>query len=96
MGKYDKIAKRLERIIKQFTESPNKADGLLIPEAAIKGTGHIWCYCAAKRTHIRIPRGTKVFIVEGKEDKHGKILIYTICGRLVEIEPDELINTGFD
>jgi hypothetical protein len=96
MGKYDKIAKRLERIIKQFTENPNKADGRLIPEAAIKGSGHIWCYCPAKKTLIRIPRGTKVFIVDDKEDRHEKILIYTICGRLVEIEPDELINTGFD
>ena len=80
MGKYDKIAKRLERIIKQFTESPNKADGLLIPEAAIKGTGHIWCYCAAKEHTFESHEEQKSLSLRAKKTDMEKYLYIPFAG----------------
>tara|TARA_R110000824_G_scaffold36415_8_gene113315 strand:- start:84 stop:227 length:144 start_codon:yes stop_codon:yes gene_type:complete len=45
---------------------------------------------------IKVKRGVGAYIVEGSHDEDDKILIYTILGKLVEINPKEIMFVGFD
>lgn len=67
-----------------------------VPEVAIRGIGYVMCFDYSKKMFIKIARGIKAYIVEPKMNAFGRITIYTFTGEVVEIEPDELINTGFD
>jgi|TARA_Y100000310_G_C20385491_1_gene670211 hypothetical protein len=95
MTKKNQESARLEQIIRQISGNV-KEDDLPVPEVAIKGRGYIWCYYPSKHEFIRIHRGIKAYIIDNKINKSGRILIYTLNGRVIEIEPNELINTGFD
>ena len=68
----------------------------LIPEVAIRGHGCIYCYAPDKRHFVNITRGIKAYILDESEDELGRVLIYTWSGQMVEIEPKELLHTGFD
>ena len=92
----EKMAARIKMILRQFEGTVKKDDGELIPEVAIKGSGgHVYCYHPTKKTFVRICRGTKAFVITGDENSE-KVLIYTFDGKMVEIEREELIETGFD
>jgi hypothetical protein len=93
MTKETDITERLEQIVKQAAGKVSRKVAP-IPEVAIKGTGYILCYHPSKRAFIRVSRGTKAHIV--KEEENNRVLIYTYSGLVVEIDADELIDTGFD
>lgn len=67
-----------------------------VPEVAIKGKGHIMCVKTSTRMFMRVSRGTKAYIIDPEMSSEGKVIIYTFSGDIVEISPEELINTGFD
>ena len=93
MTKETNINERLKQIVRQVAGKARKKD-TPIPDVAIKGTGYILCYQPSKHIYIRVSRGTKAYIIEEKEN--NRVLIYTYSGLIVEIELDELIDTGFD
>jgi len=93
MTKETDINERLKQIVRQASGKVGKKD-TPIPEVAIKGAGYILCYQPSKHIYIRVSRGTKAYIIEEKEN--NRVLIYTYSGLIVEIELDELIDTGFD
>lgn len=86
---------RLKAIFKQLRGEVEE-DTELIPEAAISGTGSIYCYQPFDKIFVKIERGIKIFILDEKEDSTGKILIYTFTGHIVKISAEEIIFTGFD
>jgi hypothetical protein len=65
----------------------------LIPEIAIKGTGYLFCYQPDSRSFVKIERGQKALIIEERTDTY---LVYTFDGFLVQINKDEILQTGFD
>jgi hypothetical protein len=85
----------IKQIIKQVSGDLSE-ENELIPEVAIDGTGEIWCWDPGHRTHRKIYRGVKAFILYEKYDNLGRTLIYTHAGDMVCIDPDILIHTGFD
>jgi len=91
-----KMEKRLKKILKQSTGALKDFDGDLVPEVAIRGEGHLWCYCISDKNLIKVIRGIKAHVVDEKLTESGKLLIYTGTGDLVEIDEEELIYTGFD
>jgi len=93
MAKETDISDRLKQIVRQASGKAGRKEAL-IPEVAIKGTGHIFCYHPSKHIFIKVSRGTKAHIVEEKEN--DRVLIYTYTGLIIEIESGELIDTGFD
>ena len=93
MTKEADISERLKQIVRQTSGKAGQKE-VPIPEVAIKGVGHILCYQPSKHIYIRVSRGTKAYIIEEKEK--NRVLIYTYSGLVVEIESDELIDTGFD
>jgi|TARA_R100001163_G_scaffold21559_1_gene18352 hypothetical protein len=85
----------IKKIIKQISGDLTEDDSLL-PEVAIDGSGEMWCWDPAHRTHRKIYRGVKAFILYEQYDSLGRTLIYTHAGDMICIEPDELIHTGYD
>ncbi len=90
-----KIDDRLAIIARQITGKMRSTDEL-IPEVSIKGSGDMVCWCPGKRCFIKVSRSQGAYIIDGKENEYGRILIYTHSGHIVEIEPKELINIGYD
>jgi|TARA_Y100000310_G_scaffold294960_1_gene325867 hypothetical protein len=95
MTKKGQTEERIEQIIRQITGKVEE-DCMPVPEVGIKGNGDIWCYHPTKRIFIKVTRGTRAYIVDDKENEYNRVLIYTFSGAIVEIEPEELIETGFD
>jgi hypothetical protein len=85
----------VKRLIKQISGNLTEED-ILIPEVAIDGSGEAWLWDPANRTHRKIYRGVKAFILYENYDNFGRTLIYTLGGDMVCIDPDELIHTGYD
>lgn len=91
-----KIEKQLKRIIKQLSGKVEEDGSDLVPEYAITGRGEMFNYSPMEKKIIKIHRGTKVYILDERENYQGRILIYTHNGDIVEIEKKELDYTGFD
>ncbi|HHZ96453.1 MAG TPA: hypothetical protein EYN67_13080 [Flavobacteriales bacterium] len=89
--------RRIKQIVRQFSGTLLEDEvEELIPEYAIIGTGYLFCFDPSKKRFVKVSRGSKAFIVDENINMAGRILIYTFNGELVEIEPDELLYTGFD
>ena len=95
MAKKDTKSDLVKRIINQISGNITEDDELL-PEVAIDGSGETWCWDPVGRTHKKIYRGVKAFILYENYDNFGRTLIYTYGGDMICIEPDELIHTGYD
>ena len=82
-------------ITKQLGGSPEEEQELF-PDYGIKGTGAMYCYQYGTRAYIKIARGQKVWIIDDEKDHLNRVLIYTSCARIVEIDFDELLCTESD
>jgi uncharacterized protein YlaN (UPF0358 family) len=83
----------LRKILKQLAGDVHNIDGALVPEMIIQGEGIMYCYSPHNKEHVKVGRGTRVYLIEQND---GKALIYTFEGHVVEIEEEELIYIGFD
>tara|TARA_A100001011_G_scaffold399638_1_gene509278 strand:- start:9491 stop:9805 length:315 start_codon:yes stop_codon:yes gene_type:complete len=98
----DELKSRIKLAIEQLNgkipyKNQEEIDKIeLLPEVAIKGTGIKFCFSPGKRRFVKICRGQKAYIIDDIESNSDKCLIYTWDGFLVEIELDELSETGFD
>ena len=95
MAKKDSNTELVKRIIKQVSGNLTEEDEL-IPEVAIGGSGEVWLWDPAHRTHRKVYRGVKAFVLYENYDNFGRTLIYTHGGDMVCIDPDELLHTGYD
>ena len=95
MGSYAVYDEILERLYKQLSGKITE-DDILVPEAAIKGSGYIWCLKPSPVQVVRIPRGIKCYIVDDQKDALERIKVYTTLGHIILISEEELIYTGFD
>lgn len=85
----------LKRIFNQLSGKIKESDEL-VPEVAIKGRGHLWCYDPTQKQVILIARGIKCYILNSIKDDLERILVYTTANNVILIEESELIYTGFD
>jgi len=91
--------KKIKLFIEMVTsQASGKTEDLeeLIPEYGICGTGYLFCLEYNTRNFTRVSRGQKVYVVDDKRDDLNRVLIFTNCGKLVEIDVEELIYTEFD
>lgn len=82
------------RIIKQISGTLD-ADDELVPEYVILGDDYIFCFEPSSRTFVKVEAGQKAYRLSAVKNKE-RLLIYTSCGRIVEIEKDKLFYTEFD
>tara|TARA_R100000900_G_scaffold34796_2_gene28366 strand:- start:175 stop:462 length:288 start_codon:yes stop_codon:yes gene_type:complete len=95
MAKKNSSTELVKKIIKQISGNLTEEDEV-IPEVAIDGSGEVWLWDPANRSHKKVYRGVKAFILYENYDNFGRTLIYTHGGDMVCIDPDELIHTGYD
>ena len=95
MAKKNSSTELVKKIIKQISGNLTEEDEI-IPEVAIDGAGEVWLWDPANRSHKKVYRGVKAFILYENYDNFGRTLIYTHGGDMVCIDPDELIHTGYD
>ena len=86
----------IKRIIRQLSGRLEEDDGPLVVPSIIIGDGFIWCYNPISRDMIRIRRGTKVFVVDGRLDEKNRVMIYAETGEIALIEQKELLVLGFN
>ena len=77
-------------------EEGKENGGELIAPVLIKGEGDIWCPHVTQKRVVRIPRGTKAYILSEEMDELGRIVIYSTLGEMVAIDPDEIVEVGFN
>ena len=96
------MARQIKNIKELVTRLVNQMSGEideklpLIAEYGICGTGFLCCLEYTTRSYIKICRGQKAFLLDEWQDDLNRVLIYTNCGRIVEIAIEELIYTEFD
>ena len=94
--KVDKTkAAYFKRLLDQMAGNPSE-DHPLIPEYCISGEGDMWCYDPADRNFKRVARGTIVYILKEDYDYKGRILVYTMDGLTVCVDPDDLFVMGLN
>ena len=92
----ENIAAIAKQVAKQIGGNPIE-DVPLIPEYGIVGSGgSLYCYEYGTRAYVKIDRGQKVYLIDGEVNHINRVLIYTSCGRIVEIEIGELLYTECD
>ena len=96
MGRQVKNIKELvSQLINQMAGDADESIPLL-PEYCIVGSDFLYCLEYSTRSYIKISRGQKAFVLDEEVDHLNRVLIYTNCGRIVEIDVDELFYTEFD
>ena len=90
------ITNKVKKVLKQLSGEVTAEDGDLIAPHFIIGDSDIWCYQPTNRNFIKISRGIPVYILCESYDIRGRHLIYTTDGNMVLIEPDEIVELGFD
>jgi hypothetical protein len=97
MSNLKEIKEKVKIIIKQIAGSLDEDDELL-PEIAIKSAdkNYLYCYQPYERTFTKVIRGQKAFIIDDTLDDRERILIYTLTGKIVRIDKDEILHTGYD
>ena len=91
----EKIKDIAKLVTKQIGGSPEE-DQEMLPEYGIEGSGILYCYEYNTKLHVKVNRGQKAWIIDDERDFLNRVLIYTNCGRIVEIDFDDLICTEAD
>ena len=86
---------RLKQIIRQFEGSTTKKNKFLVKPSKIICKGHRWYYVPAKRKHVKINCGIKVYVVDYELDDFDRILVYD-GSNLFAAPQDEVIDLGFN
>jgi len=84
----------LQQIIKQLSGEIDETKRL-VPEYTIPGKGYLFCLQPSSRSFIKINKNQKVFVLD-QIIGSDKLLIYTSCGKIVEIHKDKLYLTDSD
>tara|TARA_Y100000004_G_C8873276_1_gene394279 strand:+ start:213 stop:509 length:297 start_codon:yes stop_codon:yes gene_type:complete len=98
MAKTFKITKKTQELVKKIVKQLSgevDEESELEPEYSLQGIGHIYCYQPLDRTFVKVNRGQKIFLIS-EINSENKVLVYTMCGRVVIIDYDELYFTEFD
>jgi hypothetical protein len=66
-----------------------------LPEIAIGGKGHLWCYDVTRKAMVRVRCGTRGFILSEETDEWGRILVYTMQNDVILIEPEKIYYMGY-
>ena len=92
MGNDNSKAKLVKQLIKQISGNISEEDEL-IPEAAINGSGEIWCYDPVTKVLRRVYRGIKVYVLQ---EKDSPFCIVIIPVKKLKILVNKLIESGVE
>mgnify|MGYP003628681520 CR=1 FL=1 len=98
MAADDKLTERIKKIIRQISGklSDTDVETELIPEYRVKGSGILYCLGVDYRKFTKVARGISVYVIAKNFDTQRRTLVYTICGDIVLMEPEEIEEIGFE
>tara|TARA_R100001591_G_C4294432_1_gene168663 strand:+ start:232 stop:516 length:285 start_codon:yes stop_codon:yes gene_type:complete len=94
MSDLDRQKKLIRQIIKQLSGEVDE-DIDLVPEYGIEGTGHMFCFQPSTRSFVKIYKNQNIYVL-GELNEGKKLLIYTTCGKIVEIDTDKVYKIDFN
>lgn len=96
MAASKKLTEKLKNIMKQVSGKMEDFEGALYSEYKVRGEGVLFCLSADNKSFLNVTRGIGAYIICKNYDIMGRTLIYTQYGDIVLIEPEELIELGYD
>ena len=94
MSEIERQKKLIKQIIKQLSGDIDESVEL-VPEYGIEGDGYMFCFQPGTRSYIKIYKNQNVYIL-GELDNGNRLLIYTTCGKIVEIDFEKIYKTDFN
>ena len=94
MSNIERQKKLIKQIIKQLSGEVDE-DIDLVPEYGIEGSGYLFCFQPASRSFIKIYKNQNVYVL-GEIDNGKRLLIYTTCGKIVEIDSNKVYKMDFN
>tara|TARA_Y100001938_G_scaffold129534_1_gene184549 strand:+ start:179 stop:463 length:285 start_codon:yes stop_codon:yes gene_type:complete len=94
MSDLERQKKLIRQIIKQLSGDVDENVDL-VPEYGIEGTGHMFCFQPSTRSFVKIYKNQNIYVL-GKIDNEKRLLIYTTCGKIVEIDSDVVYKMDFN
>ena len=88
--------KKFKALVKQISGTITKKDGELVPYHIIKGKGYMWCFQPSTKTVVKIPRGSKIYVLDFGNKKDLQCLAFSTDGLVFTIDKDEIEEIGFD
>jgi|TARA_B100000900_G_C20554296_1_gene706110 hypothetical protein len=86
--------KLIKQIIKQLSGDVDENIDL-VPECGINSdSGYIFCFQPHTRSFVKIYKNQNVYIL-GELNDGKNLLIYTTCGKIVEIDTDKVYEKDF-
>lgn len=86
--------KLIKQIIRQLSGEVDE-DVDLVPEYSIEGSGYMFCFQPSTRSFVKIYKNQNVYVL-GDLDDGKRLLIYTTCGKIVEIDTDKVYKMDFN
>tara|TARA_R100001079_G_C4342681_1_gene107673 strand:- start:179 stop:460 length:282 start_codon:yes stop_codon:yes gene_type:complete len=93
MSELERQKKLIKKIIKQLSGDIDESTEL-VPEYGILGSGYMFCFQPATKSFIKIYKNQVIYVL-GKL-KNNRLLIYTTCAKIVEIDADEIFKMDFN
>tara|TARA_B100001094_G_scaffold227665_1_gene222193 strand:+ start:1431 stop:1715 length:285 start_codon:yes stop_codon:yes gene_type:complete len=84
----------IRQIIKQISGDVDESVDL-VPEYGIEGSGYTFCFQPSSRSFIKIYINQVVYVL-GEYKNQNRLLIYTSCGKIVEIDTDKVYEMDFN
>ena len=94
MSEIERQKKLIKQIIKHLSGDIDESVEL-VPEYGIEGNGYMFCFQPSTRSFIKIYKNQNVYVL-GEIDEGNRLLIYTTCGKIVEIDSDKIYKMDFN
>jgi len=94
MSEIERQKALIKQIIKQMSGTVDE-NVELVPEYGIYGEGYLFCFQPSTTSFVKVYKNQKVYVL-GERKKTKRLLIYTTCGKIVEIEHEKLYITDCD
>ena len=93
MSEIERQKKLIKQIVKQLSGEVDE-NIELVPEYGIEGDGYMFCLQPHTRSFVKIYKNQNVYVL-GELNVGKSLLIYTTCGKIVEIDADKVYGKDF-
>jgi hypothetical protein len=94
MSEIERQKALIKQIIKQLSgEVDEKVE--LVPQYGIEGKGYMFCFQPSTKSFVKIYKNQIIYVL-GEYDNGNRLLVYTTCGKIVEINTDIVYKVNFN
>ena len=94
MSEIERQKKLIKQIIKQLSGNIDE-NTELVPEYGIHGgSGYIFCFQPSTKSFVKVYKNQIVYVLGNL--KNNRLLIYTTCAKIVEIDSEKVFKMDFN